>query len=301
MGVPVIAVVPAWNGRRWIGRCLASLIATDHPGLEIIVVDNGSQDDTAGEVARLFPQVTLLRKSRNLGFAEGSNVGIRTALRRGASYVAVINQDAWADPGWLSALLAAAEADPTIAVLTPEQYDYEGREFDPAFAVLMRGRAHQAGFVETDAIIGAAILLRRTMLERVGLFDPLYVAYFEEADLCRRARRAGFRTGVVPGSRVYHWHALAHPGQMSSRASYLSFRNQFVYELKDPVRTGAANLAAWLALCGREIARCLRHPRGSRGGLIRAAALGVSQAWVIANLPRILEHRAVERRGAAYL
>lgn len=297
----VAVVVPAWNGRRWIDRCLDSLRATTHPLLATFVVDNGSRDGTADRVAARHPRVVLIRHRRNLGFAEGANVGIRAALERGAEFVAVLNQDTWMEPDWLDPLVAAATREPAIGVLTPAQYDYEGRTLEPAYARLVAGANGDREFIDTPDVIGAGLLLRRALLSRVGLFDPLYFAYFEEADLCRRARRAGFRVGLVPGSRVYHWHALTHPGEMSALGSYLSFRNQFVFELKDPGRAVPGNLLAWLALCAREAAYCVHHPRGVGGGLTRGVAFLVSQAWTLANLPRILAHRRREQRGAAYL
>ncbi|PYM38965.1 MAG: hypothetical protein DME17_02570 [Candidatus Rokuibacteriota bacterium] len=296
----VAVVVPTWNGRRWIDRCLGSLRATAYPLSAIFVVDNGSRDGTAEAVASRFPQVALIRHRRNRGFAQAANVGIRAALERGAEFVVVVNQDTWADPSWLTPLMRVAARDPAIGVVTPVQYDYEGRTVEPAQAGLVAA-AGSREFIETPQVIGAVLLLSRGLLERVGLFDPLYFAYFEEADLCRRARRAGFRVGLAPGSRVNHWHALRHPDEMSARGSYLSFRNQFVYELKDPTRPVPRNLAVWLALCAREIGYCLHHPRGARGALRRGSALAVSQAWMALNLPRVLAHRAREQRGAAYV
>jgi GT2 family glycosyltransferase len=300
-GACVAVVVPTWNGRRWIDRCLESLRATASPLPAIIVVDNGSRDGTAERVAACFPQVSLIRHRQNVGFAEGANVGIRAALHTGAGFVAVVNQDTWVERDWLGRLVAAAASDPAIGILTSAQYDYDGYALEPAYARLLAATNGDREFVDAPEVVGAVLLLRRAMLRRVGLFDPLYFAYFEEADLCRRARRAGFRVGLVPGSRVHHWHALRHPGEMSALGSYLAFRNQFVFELKDPGRPVRGNLLAWLALSVREVAYCLHHPRGVRRGLTRGAALAVSQASVLANLLRILVHRWREQRGAAYL
>jgi hypothetical protein len=312
MGARTLAIVLTWNGRRWIAPCLQSVLASTYPGLEVLVVDNGSTDGTPDLVTALAPRVRVIRNRGNLGFAGGSNVGLRVALREGAELVALLNQDLRVEADWLARLVEAAEARPEFGILAPAQWDYEGRRPDSHFlAALARADSRAAAAVgagerwrdpvEVPTAIGAALVIRRAVLERVGLFDPLYFAYFEEADLCRRARRAGFRVGVIPGARVYHWHGLAHPEAMSRRASYLSFRNRFVFELKDPGRSVPANLAAWLALCAREARSCLAHPRGLRGGVVRGAALVASQAWIVASLTRILAHRARERRGPAHL
>jgi GT2 family glycosyltransferase len=311
LGVRAVAIVLTWNGACWIEACLDSLLASDYPGLEILVVDNGSTDGTADRARAFGPRVRLIRNRRNLGFAEGNNIGMRAALRDGAELVALVNQDVRVEPDWLTRLAESADANPTFGILGPAQWDYDGRAPDPGFLAAVRAVDPQvaeavaagrrpAGPVVAPSVIGAALLLRRAVLERVGLFDPLYFAYFEEADLCRRARRAGFGVGIVPAARVYHWHGLAHPEAMSRRASYLSFRNQFLYELKDGGRAAGANVRAWLALVAREVRYCLAHPRGARGGLVRGSALVASQVWILASLPRIFAHRALERRAPAY-
>src|SRR5207302_10862351 len=152
----VAVVLPTWNGRRWIDRCLGSLRATAYPLSATFVVDNGSRDGTADAVASGFPQVVLIRHRRNLGFAEGANVGVRAALRCGAEFVAVVNQDTWADPKWLTPLVRAAAADPAIGIVTPVQYDYEGRTVEPAQAGLVAA-AGSREFIETPQVIRAVL------------------------------------------------------------------------------------------------------------------------------------------------
>ncbi len=296
----VTVVVLAWNGRRWIDRCLTSLAATAYPALTVLVVDNGSRDGTHDEVATRFPAVLLDRRPRNLGFAGGNNVGIRAALRAGAEYVALLNQDTWVEPGWLAPLVEAAEADPGIGILSPAQLTYEGDGYDPGFEKILDGAPGER-VREVPTAPGAALLVRRRVFETVGLLDPIYFAYFEEADFCRRARCHGFRTVVVPAGRIHHWHGLVHYAEMPLRLQLLSVRNQFIFALKDPDASTAKALARCLALWRREAAYCLRHPRGLRGGVVRAAALAWAAVSLVACLPRVLRHRALERRAAAYL
>jgi GT2 family glycosyltransferase len=296
----VAVIVLAWNGRRWIDRCLRSLAATAYPALTVQVVDNGSRDGTPDLVAAAFPHVLLDRRPRNLGVAAGNNVGIRWALAAGADYVGLLNQDTWVEPGWLAPLVRAAEADPTIGVLSPLQLTYESDAPDPGFARVVADLPGD-GIREVPTAPGAALLVRRGVFEKVGLFDPLYFAYFEEADFCRRARAQGFRTVVMPAGRIHHWHSLLHPAEMPLHTQLLSVRNQFIFALKDPVPPIRINLVRCAGLWRRELAYCLRHPRGVRGGAARAAAL----AWIFVslalNLPRALRHRAQERGRAAYL
>ncbi len=300
MTAPAVSVVVlTWNGRRWIERCLRSVAATAYPALTVRVVDNGSRDGT-GDLVAAFPSVLLDRRPRNLGFASGNNVGIRAALAAGADYVALLNQDTWVEPGWLAPLVQAAEADPSVGVLSPVQLTYESDNYDPGFARVFDGTPGDA-VREVTSVPGAALLVRRTVFETVGLLDPIYFAYFEEADFCRRARARGFRTVVVPAGRVHHWHALLHPAEMPLRVQVLSVRNQFIFALKDPVAPIRTNLARCLGLWRRELHYCLRHPRGFRGGARRATALAWILVSLVLNLPRTLRHRALERGRAAYL
>ena len=300
MAPKVVAVVLSWNGRRWIQRCLDSLSATAYPALGIHVVDNGSRDGTPEEIAARFPHVLLTRQRRNLGFAEGNNAGIRAALRAGADYVALLNQDTWVEPGWLTPLIEVAEADPGIGILSPAQLSYEGDTYDPNFEKIVHG--YPGGpVIDVPTVTGAALLVRRKVFEQVGLLDPIYFAYFEEVDFCRRARIRGWRTAVVPAARIHHWHGLLHPAEMPLHIKILALRNQFVLGLKDPEASTWANLRHCLALWRREVGYCLRHPRGLRGGAARAAALAWVAVWLLVNLPRVLYHRALERRRGAYL
>jgi len=295
----VSVIVLTWNGRRWIDHCLRSLRATAYPELTVRVVDNGSCDGT-GDLAAAHPGVVLDRRPRNIGFASGNNVGIRAALAAGADYVALLNQDTWVEPGWLAPLVEAAQADPSVGVLSPTQLTYEGDDLDPGFARAFDGPP-EARVHEVTTVPGAALLVRRAVFETVGLLDPLYFAYFEEADFCRRARARGFRTVVVPAGRIHHWHTLLHPAEMPLRVQVLAVRNQFIFALKDPVAPIRTNLARCLGLWRRELHYCLRHPRGVRGGARRAAALVWILGSLVLNLPRTLRHRALERDHAAYL
>lgn len=300
MAPSVVAIVLTWNGRPWIQRCLESLSGTKYPALSIHVVDNGSRDGTPDEIAARFPHVRLTRQRRNLGFAAGNNVGIRAALRAGAGYVALINQDTWVEPGWLAPLVEVAEADPSVGIASPAQLAYDGDDYDLNFESALRGRPG-GQVIEVPAIPGAALLVRRRVFEEVGLFDPIYFAYFEENDFCRRARVRGWRTVVVPAGRIHHWHRLLHPSEMPLRIQILSLRNQFVFALKDPEAGVWTALRRCLELGRQEVRYCLRHPRGLRRGAARAAALAWIAVWLGVNFPRVLRHRSLERRMAAYL
>jgi GT2 family glycosyltransferase len=224
----ISVIVLSWNGRAHLERCLESLQAQTCPDFEIVVVDNGSTDGSPELVAQRFPAVRLIRHATNLGFAAGSNAGIRATQ---SEFVATLNNDAWAEPAWLAELLQAMERHPRVGacaskmllVSRPGTLDSAGIIADRAGITWNRCsgevaagptcRAPRCGGAESDApteVFGAcagAALYRRAMLEDVGLFCEDFFCYLEDADLAWRARLRGWRCLYVPTAIVHHAHS----------------------------------------------------------------------------------------------
>jgi GT2 family glycosyltransferase len=214
--IAVQVVLLNWNSATDTVRCLDSLrTVTDLP-FSVIVVDNGSCDGSADEVARRFPGHTLLRAPRNLGFAGGNNLGIRLALERGARYVLLLNNDTVVTPDFLAPLVAAIEqADDVGAVQSkllrldsPAVVDSLGQCLSARHGArdLSQGE-RDPGPGEPREIFGACAagaLYRREVFERVGLLDEDFFVIYEDVDLSWRMRLAGFRTLLVPASVIHH-------------------------------------------------------------------------------------------------
>lgn len=216
----VSVVIVSLNGGARIRSCLDALARTDWPDLEIIVVDNGSTDDTAEVVRVDFPGVRLLRCPRNLGFAGGNDYG--AAHARG-EWIVLLNDDTRADRGWIRALMAAAREHPRAGVLGCLLLYPDGRTIQHGGGVIHPnaltdhvdwGMSVDAGG-ETgvadgrprpcDYVTGAAMAIRRDVWDEVGPLDPAYFPiYFEESDFCWRVRRAGWEVLIVPAARVIH-------------------------------------------------------------------------------------------------
>jgi GT2 family glycosyltransferase len=229
----VAVIVLSWNGREDTLACLRSLKSES---VEVIVVDNASSDGSADAVAQEFLNAELVQNERNLGYAGGMNVGLRTALERGADAMLLLNNDVEVEQGAIAALAAAAEGAGAVCPLItfaddPGKVWYAGASFDPRRGYNGRHRGFgdpAANFTEigrTDRACGAAMLIPRQALERVGTFDEELFAYQEDTEWSLRARAAGLPIVVEPSARVRHKVSAATGGEGSPTALYYSVRN----------------------------------------------------------------------------
>ncbi len=206
----VDVVVLNWNGWQDTIACLASLQLLDYPAFDLLVVDNGSTDESVDQIKKAMPSVEVLQAGSNLGFGGGCNVGIRHALARGADYVWLVNSDATVDPGALSALVRLADQDLTLGSVGSVLYEADQVDRIQLWGggrvnLWLGGSRHRISPGAIDFISGASILLRRAALEDVGLFDQeSFFMYWEDTDLGFRLRRAGWQLAVADDSRIWH-------------------------------------------------------------------------------------------------
>jgi GT2 family glycosyltransferase len=236
----VAVVVLSWNGRDETLACLASLNRVDYEPLSVIVVDNASQDRSADAVAAEFPSAILVRNEENLGYAGGMNAGLDAARERGSDAFLLLNNDVEVDPAFVGALVEEAGRRPEAAALcskiffadSPDLIWYAGARFDPRKGY--NGRhigygEHDSerfqGVAETERACGAAMLIPRTALDEVGVFDESLFAYAEDTEWSLRARERGRSLLVVPASRIWHKISSASGGEGSPTALYYSVRN----------------------------------------------------------------------------
>jgi GT2 family glycosyltransferase len=319
----VSVLVLNWNGAALLPRCLEALGRTDYPAgrWEAVVVDNASSDGSADEAARRFPSVRLRRNPGNWGFARGYNGAMRTAP---GDYVALVNLDARVRPGWLKALVRAAEKDERVAAATakliyPAESANGGRIQNAGGVLLANGAGRDRGTVLRDGrwvqeedrgqyerveevffFCGAAVLLRKAALEDAGYFDERYFMYYEDLDLSWRLRLRGWKVVYVPDSVVEHDHA-ASSGEWSPFFVYQVERNRPLMLLKlAPWPLALRETGRYLAELGLNAARVLwwalsrrqRGPHAARARLQARVALGWLREW-----PGVLVERArIERR-----
>jgi len=230
----VTVVIPNWNGERFLSPCLDSLREQSFKDFETVLVDNGSTDGSVAFTRRNFPEVQVLALGDNKGFSVAVNVGIRASRME---YVALLNNDTETEPGWLEALVQAAETYPEAGFFASKLMNFDDRRvLDGAGDVLRRsGLPYRLGHGEPDRgqydeaafVFGAcagAALYRRSMLDDIGLLDEDFFAYCEDGDLSFRAQLAGYRCLYVPKAVVYHV-GSATTGKRGPFATRLGTRN----------------------------------------------------------------------------
>ena len=240
----VATVVVNWNRREDTLECLSSLrnmIQSPAGNADVILVDNGSTDSTTETVKAQFPGVDVVSLPENRGFAGGCNVGLRRALEGGADYILLVNNDAVVAPDMLERLIEVGEMRRDAGLLGPVVYRFD--EPDRVWSAGYRerpvtlsaqppaGQPDDGAPYEVDRLYGAGLLIRRSVLEEVGLFDERFFMYYEDADLCRRVQKAGYRLLVVPAARMWH-KVSASTGEGSPSQQYHLARGSVLFFAK---------------------------------------------------------------------
>lgn len=209
-------VILNWNGKNDTLACLTSLEYTEAPSFDMIVVDNGSTDDSVVEIKKRFPQVILLETGQNLGYAGGNNVGIDYAIKQGADLILLLNNDTIVGRHFITSLLKSAQDHPMRGVIgaypirmaDPEKIDHLGGRWNNTTATFdLIGLGAPRGFKNyqpLDYVCGCSILIRKQVFEKIGLLEPTFFLFWEEADFCMRAKKAGFEIGVCYEAELLH-------------------------------------------------------------------------------------------------
>ena len=242
-----------WNKRDETLHCLGAVLAQDYPNLRVVVVDNGSTDESVPALRALGDRIVLIENKENLGFTGGCNAGMRHALAHGGDYVWLLNNDAECEPAILSCLVAYAEARPDVGMVSPIITDRRSREDNFAVGRLdlatgiagetadaTEAEAMQARYPGQIMLKGTALLLKRALIERVGFLDERFFAYCEDNDYSVRCAAAGFRAACVTTERIYHEEGQPGGGWRKPYAYYYAIRNGILFWRKH-----ANGLVAW--------------------------------------------------------
>lgn len=264
---------------------LTSLEKVHTPGftVEIFVVDNASKVPFALTSQEKKENIHLIHSEDNTGFAGGNNIGMKEALKRGADYILLVNNDTIVHPDMIKNMLEVLESDDAIGLVTPKIYFAKGHEFHiDRYKKEELGKVfwYAGGYTDWDNVksvhrgvdevdhgqydkveevkfaTGCCMLFKREVLEKVGLFDERYFLYYEDADLNERAQRAGYKIYYVPSAILVHVNAASSggAGRGNLLQDYFITRNQMLFGMTyAPFRTKIALLrqSMRLFLAGR--------------------------------------------------
>ena len=231
MADPVVTVlIVNWNGREVTLDCLASLQKVTYPAMRILLVDNGSHDDTLPAVRAAYPNVSILALGENKRFAAGNNHGMKVALDEGTDFVLLLNNDTTVAPDFITHLVDRFNATERCGMVAPKIYYYTpgntiwfaggnvsfwtGTMSHRGIREVDRGQYDVAG--ETGYATGCCILVPADVIRRVGMLDHRYFMYGEDADWSLRVQRAGYRVMYEPTSKVWHKLSVSAGGHLSS-------------------------------------------------------------------------------------
>jgi GT2 family glycosyltransferase len=296
----VYIIILSFNGARYLEGCLSSLVENDYPNIKVLLVDNHSADDSVALVSKTFPHVQVIENEQNYGFAEGMNIGIRHALAGNADYILLVNQDTRFARGCLRELVAVACSSPRLGLVVPVQYEYGGKSLNSVFQSWLKkyfgpgetdlARLRTQPFYEVQDVSGAALLISRRALEVVGFFDPIYFAYSEESDLCRRLIFHGFRIALC--TRASFWHET----MMTPWKRLLVDRSRLIFSLKDPNKIFLINIINSLILFLWFLGKGIWHKNITTIMFMLLSFYDISKY-----LKSIFERIKLERKGYKYL
>ncbi len=303
-GPPLVSIViVSYNARRFLDEMLTSVSKQTYAPVEVVFVDNGSSDDSVGFVRERFPDVTVIENGENLGYGVANNVGIGAA--RGA-YIFLLNTDTIIMPDSIASLVEFMERNPEAgAAQSKLLLGLDGVLIDSAGSYMTRsGFLHHHGWSDTDgpeyarefeifSAKGASLILRRSVIEQVGLFDDDFFLYFEESDLCWRIWLAGYSISYVPESVVYHEGGGVTRTLSSAFINYESFKNRICSLTKN---LGARKLLEVMPL-HLLLCLCTAAANAAQGRPRNGAAIVRAIGWNVRHLRHTLrKRRRIQRR-----
>lgn len=239
----VSAIVPTFNLKETALECIDSIIAQDYPNLEIIVIDNGT-DDTFITAKKKYPQIKGYQSSKNLGSTGGMNAGLKKAK---GDYLWFIDHDNILNRDMLSQMIKLVESNPKIGIVTPKIFYWENRNmiWSAGTSVnMITGVNHsregldvgQYNKVEEVDIAPANFIVKREVIEKVGFYDDIFYVSYEDSDFCYRVKNAGYKIMYTPKAICYHKIPLLDKKAGKQRwlnRAYLTARNKIIFMRKD--------------------------------------------------------------------
>lgn len=295
----VSLVILNWNGKRWLKQCLPTVKKINYPSLEVVIVNNGSTDDSVDFLKKYYPTIKVVEIKKNRGYAGANNLGVKATKGK---YVLLMNNDTKVTPSFLNKLVEDMENDPRLGAVQPQMRSmiYPKLLDSVGSFLTFTGFMYHFGYMKPHAkkmyqkplyaysIKGACFLMRRKDYLDLGGLDEDFVCYVEETDLCHRIWLSGKKVLYEPRSIMYHWGG----GDMQVMTKdevtiFRSFRNRFISYTKNlSIRELILLLPSHIIFCELFILASLLTGKIKKAG---AAQLGMIASLYM--LPKTLKKR----------
>ncbi|MBI5123542.1 glycosyltransferase family 2 protein [Candidatus Roizmanbacteria bacterium] len=246
MKKPLVSIIILTYSNQWnnVKKCLQSFKQVKFISYEIILVDNASIDDTVANVKKYYPKVVLIENKKNMGFCEGNNIGLR---KSNGEFILFLNNDTEVTPTILEPLVEILQKDSSVGVVQPKMRQLiEKDKLDACASFLTNsGFLYHYGYSQKEnnkkynqklfmySAKGACFLTRKSLIKKIGLFDPDYFAYFEETDFCHRVWLSGFTVVYEPRSEMFHLGGGDKKNDHPARLQVDSYKNRIQTYLKN--------------------------------------------------------------------
>ena len=304
----VFVVILNYNSLQDTLLCIESVRKSDYKTFQLLVIDNASLDNSGETLSHFLVPDEFVKLPSNRGYAGGNNIGIEIALERGADYVFIINPDIRIPTNALSEYVSVMEEGSDIGVLSPLQLESWNGPFDKKFEesvirqhgiFVSKSQAARSIF-EVSHVLGAALFIRTQALRVVGGFDPLFFAYGEEEDFCRRALSKGIRIVVTTRAPVVHLRTNE-KNFVSDHVLFLRTKGQYLLSLKNHqypfmvLMIGVLTKAFMDFLVMSKKRYPFKYYPVTRRHVLHAIA------WLLVHAPIIFLHRRMDLLYAPYL
>jgi GT2 family glycosyltransferase len=239
----VFIIILNWNGLKDTLECLESVFKLDYPNFEVIVVDNGSTDNSAEIIQKIYPKVILIKNKENLGYTGGNNIGMRYAMDHSTDYMWLLNNDTIVELDTLTKLVNTAESCPEIGLVSPVIYYYDEPDNVQFYGSYIDWKDHTTGNVSQELWLnenikralwlwGTALLIKCLAIERVGYLNEKYFAYIEDLEYSVRMSMAGYKIVLEPRAKVYHKDSRSTGNRNAPLQVFLRTRNIYFLWMK---------------------------------------------------------------------
>ncbi len=239
----VSVIMNCLNCAKFLREAIDSVYAQNYQDWEIIFWDNASTDNSAELIKQYFPKTNLLQAEKNLGFAEGNNLAIKTALGHKADYVFLINNDTELEKDLIQKLVNTAEHDDSIGILGPSVFDLKNKRSLQEIGMAIDKFGYPLAIkspLDKDSVFfvsGCAIMIKSELLHNIGFFDERYFMFAEDLDLCWRAQLAGYKITINESAKIYHASGGSISGGVVKASSYETNIKRIFFREKNTLRT----------------------------------------------------------------